>query len=83
MSALPSGSYLDLADGTSYAVEGREQAQQDFNESGAVPYVLHRPEEIASFFDGLVLVEPGVVSCPRWRPGPPQGLPAEVAVIGG
>jgi S-adenosyl methyltransferase len=85
MDALPSGSYLSLNDGTS--VIGREQleqATQDYNESGAVPYVQRTPEEIASFFDGLELVAPGVVSCPRWRPDPADGdLPAELDAFGG
>jgi len=35
-----------------------------------VPYTLRTPDEIASFFAGLDLVEPGVVSCPLWRPDP-------------
>src|SRR5215211_3370693 len=36
-------------------------------------------DRIARFFDGLELVEPGVVSPPRWRPEPsPSGLPAEI-----
>jgi hypothetical protein len=85
MDALPSGSYLDLADGTSYtAAEEFEQAQEGYNETGAAPYVLRKPEEITSFFDGLDLVEPGVVSCPRWRPdASADGPPAEVDVFGG
>ena len=42
------------------------------------------PEEIASFFDGLELVEPGVVSCPRWRPDRADGdQPAELDAFGG
>jgi hypothetical protein len=85
MAALPSGSYLSLNDGTS--VIGREkleQATQDYNESGAIPYVQRTPEEIASFFEGLELVEPGVVSCPRWRPDPADGdPPAELDAFGG
>jgi O-methyltransferase involved in polyketide biosynthesis len=85
MRALPSGSYLSLNDGTSVvAGEAYEEAQEDYNQSGALPYVLRTPEEIASFFDGLELVEPGVVSCPRWRPDPtPSGPPAEVDAFGG
>jgi hypothetical protein len=84
MDALPSGSYLDLADGTSSAAGQFEQAQQDYNDTGAVPYALRTPAEIASFFEGLELVEPGVVSCPRWRPGPARGgPPAEIDVFGG
>jgi hypothetical protein len=33
-----------------------------------VPYHLRTPDELASFFDGLDLIEPGVVPCPRWKP---------------
>jgi hypothetical protein len=69
MDGLPSGSYLSLNDGTSViSGEAFEEAQQGYNESGAIPYTLRTPEEIASFFEGLELVEPGVVSCPLWRP---------------
>jgi hypothetical protein len=85
MDALPSGSYLSLNDGTSViGKEELEQATQDYNESGALPYIQRTPEEIASFFDGLELVEPGVVSCPRWRPDPvPDEPPAELDAFGG
>jgi ABC-type sugar transport system substrate-binding protein len=85
MDALPDGSYLSLNDGTSVvAAEAFEEAAETYNESGAVPYVLRTPEEIASFFDGLELVEPGVVSCPRWRPDPTQTGPTEdVDAFGG
>jgi len=50
------------------------------------PYILRSPQQLAGFFDGLELVEPGVVSCPRWRPDPADaagGLPAEVNAFGG
>ena len=68
--------------------EELEQATQDYNDSGALPYVQRTPEEIASFFEGLELVEPGVVSCPRWRPDPAPGSasdgpPAELDAFGG
>jgi hypothetical protein len=81
--ALPPGSYLDLADGTSSAADLVE-AQDDYNDTGAVPYVLRTPAEIASFFAGLDVLEPGVVSCPRWRPDPaPDVPPAEIDTFGG
>jgi O-methyltransferase involved in polyketide biosynthesis len=85
LAGLPSGSYLSLNDGTSViAREELEQATQDYNDSGALPYVQRTPAEIASFFDGLELVEPGVVSCPRWRPDrAPGGPPAELDAFGG
>ena len=85
MAPLPAGSCLSLMDGTS-SVSGApaEEAQEGYNESGALPYVLRSPEEIASFFEGLELVEPGVVSCTRWRPDPSaSGPPAEVDAFGG
>jgi hypothetical protein len=65
--ALPAGSYLAIADGV--AGNGHtERAQQRYNESAGAPYVLRRPDQLASFFDGLDLIEPGVVPCARWRP---------------
>jgi len=71
MGGLVSGSYLSINDGTKVvAGEALEEAQDGYNDTGAVPYTLRTPDEIASFFAGLDLVEPGVVSCPLWRPDP-------------
>ena len=69
MDSVSPGSFLVLSDGTN-VVHGRQgqAAQDDYNDSGAEPYCLRSPEQIARFFDGLDLVPPGVVSCPRWRP---------------
>ncbi len=83
LGALPSGSYLVLSDGTN-TDKARMEAHRRYNSGGAVPYLLRSPEQITGFFDGLELLEPGVVSVSRWRPEPtPFGLPAEVATIGG
>jgi hypothetical protein len=86
LDALPSGSYLALNDGTNVISKAFVEAQQRYNESGAVPYHLRSPEQIAGLFNGLELVDPGVVSCPRWRPDPADaggGLPTEVDAFGG
>ncbi|MFG2002272.1 SAM-dependent methyltransferase [Spirillospora sp. NPDC048911] len=85
LEALPSGSYLSLNDGSSVVSgEAVEEAQEDYNEGGAVPYTLRSPEEITRFFDGLELVEPGVVSCPFWRPEPTEiGSPQPSDAYGG
>jgi hypothetical protein len=86
LDALPPGSYLALNDGTDVISKAFAEAQQRYNESGAVPYQLRSPEQIAGFFDGLELVEPGVVSVPRWRPDVAEadvGPPAEVDAFGG
>ena len=71
---LPSGSYFALADGANTSATFN-RAQQQYNESGAVPYYLRSPEQIARFFDGLDLVDPGVVLCARWRPDPASPEP--------
>jgi len=84
LAGLPSGSYLSLNDGTSVIARDQlEQATQDYNDSGALPYVQRTPKEIASFFEGLELVEPGVVSCPRWRPDPALADQPELDAFGG
>jgi O-methyltransferase involved in polyketide biosynthesis len=83
LDGLPSGSYLVLCDGTATSQAGVE-AQEGYDQTGAIPYRLRSPEQIASFFAGLELVEPGVVSCARWRPDPADdGPPAETDTFGG
>jgi hypothetical protein len=72
--ALPSGSYLMVSDGTNTSKEIVD-GQRIANQSGH-PYNLRSPEEIAGYFDGLELVEPGVVSIPHWRPEPGPVPPA-------
>ncbi|MCY1139154.1 SAM-dependent methyltransferase [Actinoplanes sp. Pm04-4] len=79
---LPSGSYLAFYDGTDTSakiVEG-----QKVSSDGGHNYYLRSPERIARFFDGLELVEPGVVTVSRWRPGPDaDGEPAHQDSYGG
>ena len=84
LDGLASGSYLVLCDGTNTSQAG-VQAQNDYDQSGAMPYRLRSPEQVAGFFAGLELVEPGVVSCPRWRPDPAKGdgPPAKTDAFGG
>ncbi|WP_445330560.1 SAM-dependent methyltransferase [Streptomyces sp. GSL17-111] len=69
--ALPSGSYLLVCDGTD-TDETLKKAQEEHNEGGQVQYRLRSPEELGAFFAGFDLVEPGVVSCPLWRPNPSE-----------
>jgi hypothetical protein len=66
MAAVPSGSYLVLWDGT-YNPEN-QAALDEYEDSGAVPYIARSPEEIAGFFQGLEVLDPGVVSISLWRP---------------
>jgi hypothetical protein len=69
LAGLATGSFLALCDATN-TDETFAEAQEGYDETGAVPYKLRRPEQIMHFFDGLDLVEPGVVPVNRWRPEP-------------
>ncbi|MFI6034851.1 SAM-dependent methyltransferase [Streptomyces sp. NPDC051315] len=69
MAGLPPGSHLVISDSTATS-EGMIAASAAYNASGAVPYHVRRVEELAGFFDGLELVDPGVVQVTRWRPDP-------------
>ncbi|GAA3126308.1 SAM-dependent methyltransferase [Streptomyces echinatus] len=78
MDALPPGSYLSVNDGSRGIDPVFEQAQDAYNDSGAIPYNLRTVDAITGYFDGLELVEPGVVSVTQWRPEP--GSPAQEIV---
>src|SRR5262245_56677940 len=65
--ALPSGSYLAMSDGTN-TDDTAVRSSQLYKNSGAVAYHMRRPAVFVSFFDGLELVEPGIVAREDWRP---------------
>jgi O-methyltransferase involved in polyketide biosynthesis len=79
MNELAPGSYLVIADGVALDTPGAASvasaqrrydvsARPRYGASAPGPYRLRRPDELASFFDGLDLTEPGVVPCSQWRP---------------
>ncbi|MER5830693.1 SAM-dependent methyltransferase [Streptomyces sp. NPDC002130] len=70
LAGLAPGSHLSLNEGSRGTDPAYEQAQDAYNETGAVPYFLRPVEQIEAFFEGLELVEPGVVSVPLWHPEP-------------
>ncbi|MEZ0113162.1 hypothetical protein ABH920_007192 [Catenulispora sp. EB89] len=83
MQALPPGSYLALNE-SAVTNEANAKATALYNESGGAPYYLREPEQIVGLFDGLDVLEPGIVPIQLWRPDPnPFGEPADVGVWGG
>ena len=69
VTALPSGSYLVLSDDTNVIhTETMDEMVRQWNETGQNPRVNRTPEKIGKFFEGLDLLEPGVVSVAHWRP---------------
>lgn len=60
------GSHLVLWDGTNTTPSVVEGAKR-LAESGGVPYILRSPDELATCFDGLSVIEPGLVPITQWR----------------
>lgn len=75
--ALAPGGYLALShlardvDGDALT-ETFDRLNQQMSES----VVLRTHDEVARFFDGLDLVDPGVVQLPQWRPDPGDTVPS-------
>jgi SAM-dependent methyltransferase len=67
LDALPPGSYLVLNDGTNAIRPEESTVAARMRADAGDPYQLRGREEITGFFDGLELLEPGVVSTSRWR----------------
>jgi len=79
----PPGSYLVIGDSIN-ATASHDEARRRYSEGGAVPYHLRSPDQIIRFFDGLELVDPGVVPVTRWRPDPiPFGTQLGLETLGG
>ncbi|MFE0106351.1 SAM-dependent methyltransferase [Streptomyces sp. NPDC059009] len=79
---LPSGSYLSVSHSTA-ADEEHQVVQDEYNSSGAIPYIFREPSVTVEFFKGLELVEPGYTSWPRWRPDANTGRLTDRAGWGG
>ncbi|WP_413755569.1 SAM-dependent methyltransferase [Streptomyces sp. MMBL 11-3] len=75
MAALPSGSYFAFNDSVD-TNKANVEATRLYNESGAAPYQLRSPQQLAGFFDGLELLDPGVVPLNDWRPDPGRTRPS-------
>ncbi|SCK40091.1 S-adenosyl methyltransferase [Streptomyces sp. WMMB 714] len=83
LDALPSGSHLVLSHTiSSPGMPDVDDAVAFWNANGTPKLTQRTPEQIERYFDGLELLEPGVVSCSRWQPGSSLGVP-DVAMFGG
>jgi hypothetical protein len=84
LQAVPSGSYLAIAHPTLEVTGQRMAMAIEYWNQHAKPPGRHRtPAEIARLFDGLELIEPGLVSITRWRPeATPFGEPEEISHFG-
>lgn len=86
LEALPPGSYLALSHPPSDILpEGVAEVQQRLNERlGAGQSMTARShDEVARFFGGLELVEPGLVQVHQWRPDVAPDPDAPASIWGG
>jgi O-methyltransferase involved in polyketide biosynthesis len=70
MGAVPSGSYLLVAHPASDVDMGAVAATAQISSKLAEPVTFRTRDEIADFFDGLEILEPGLVQPQEWRPEP-------------
>jgi S-adenosyl methyltransferase len=86
LAPMPPGSYLVVSHASSdIHADGLSDATERYNRSSAVSIHGRSQAEVTRFFDGLDLVEPGVVPLGQWQPGPlgdspRRGLPTYTAV---
>jgi S-adenosyl methyltransferase len=70
MQAVPSGSWLALSHpARDVHPQQVSEAASRFNQLAPAKATLRTRAEILRFFDGLELLEPGLVQVHRWRPG--------------
>jgi hypothetical protein len=69
LAALPSGSYLVVSHPTDDFNPNRQgESIQRYNERVADQATLRDQDGTRRFFDGLDIIEPGVVAVSQWRP---------------
>jgi hypothetical protein len=84
MAAVPAGSYLALSQVASdIEPEQMAEAGQRYNRLARETQRHRGHAEVTRFFDGLELLEPGVVAVQRWRPDSEAEAAARSAMWGG
>jgi hypothetical protein len=70
LAAVPPGSYLVMAHPASdVAVDEMATSMRNYNQQARDPLTARSHAQVSRFFEGLDLVEPGVVQLHRWRAG--------------
>ena len=76
--ALPPGSYMVQCDGTT-TDDSYVKVLDDYNHTAGQPYFPRSHAQVAAYYEGLELLDPGVVPIHLWRPDP-EAVGASVAV---
>lgn len=72
--ALAPGSYLVISHASYEGMPEESRAHERLYTRTPTPMRMRSRDDIAGFFDGLDLVEPGLVYIPLWRPEGPDDL---------
>jgi hypothetical protein len=78
--ALPAGSYVALSHLTADEMHDEAAAVVEAMKHTRDPMYFRSYDEVVTLFDGLDVVEPGIVSAPGWRPDPGEDNQAGVYV---
>lgn len=84
MAAVPAGSFVVISHPASdLQAAAMAGMARKLNELMAQRVKPRSKETFTAFFDGLELLEPGVVRCPEWRPDRPEDAAGKSAMWGG
>ncbi|MEV0176579.1 SAM-dependent methyltransferase [Streptomyces sp. NPDC050803] len=84
LDAVPAGSHLVVSHPTTEVDgEAMRTAVEYWNGQGSAPMTLRSRADLVRLFEGVELLEPGLVSCSRWRPDTTDGEIVEVTHFGG
>ena len=78
MAAIPAGSYLAISHPAIDIHQAQAESQRVYNQNVATPQTLRTRDQVARFFTGLDLIEPGLVQVHQWRPDPEDFAPDDV-----
>jgi hypothetical protein len=82
--AVPAGSYLVISHPASdIQAAAMASATTRLNQLMAQRAKPRSRDAVTAFFDGLDLVEPGVIRCPEWRPDRPEDAAGKSTMWGG
>ncbi len=82
LAGLPEGSYLVVSHpAADIRADAVAEMTRRINQRLVGPKATMRDrEQVSRFFDGLELLEPGVVEPPQWHPDPGEPVPSDVTI---
>lgn len=81
--AMAAGSYLIVSHATHDVLPEESARARSIYRGASAPLATRSREEVTAFFDGLELVEPGLVFTPQWRPEEPVRIPGQAGMYAG